>query len=111
MSSLTKVLQTHKQLTSKAFALVARKGKDYNRKQQQSGDTLFNLSVSKLLGIVDYTTASILVRLSDKFMRLVSLTSNPKEQPEIKSEKVEDTIVDMINYLVYLYVKYQEERK
>ena len=63
------------------------------------------------LGIVDSTTKSILVRISDKIMRLISLTSNPKEEAEIKDERISDTIEDTINYLVYLYCKYQEARK
>ena len=71
---------------------------------------MFNLTVAKQLGIVDSVTQSILVRISDKLMRLVSLTSNPKEEPAVTTEKVQDTIEDSINYLVYLYCKYEEER-
>ena len=91
--------------------MVEKKGADYNRKQQKDGDTLYNLSVAKQLDIVDTVTKSILVRLSDKMMRLVSLTGDPKVHAEVKDEKVSDTIEDSINYLVYLYCKYQEERK
>ena len=91
--------------------MVEKKGADYNRKQQKDGDTLYNLSVAKQLDIVDSVTKSILVRLSDKMMRLVSLTSDPKVNAEVKDEKVSDTIEDSINYLVYLNCKYQEERK
>jgi len=71
---------------------------------------LFNLTVAKQLGIVDSVTQSILVRISDKLMRLVSLTSNPRENPAVKTERVQDTIEDTINYLVYLYCKYEEDR-
>ena len=91
--------------------MVEKKGADYNRKQQKDGDTLYNLSVAKQLDIVDTVTTSILVRISDKMMRLVSLTGDPKVNPEVKDETVSDTIEDTINYLVYLYCKYQEERK
>jgi hypothetical protein len=90
--------------------MVESKGKDYNRIQQQAGDTLFNLSVCKHLGVTDSICQGILVRLSDKFMRLCSLTRDPKADAAIKEEKVEDTICDMINYLVYLSLKYQRER-
>jgi|TARA_R100000951_G_C2590623_1_gene164891 hypothetical protein len=90
--------------------MIETKGSDYNRKQQNDGDTLFNLTVAKQLGIVDSVTQSILVRISDKLMRLVSLTSNPRENPAVKTERVQDTIEDTINYLVYLYCKYEEDR-
>ena len=106
-----KVLAEHKRLTQNAYDMVEKKGADYNRKQQLTGDTLFNLTVAHQLGIVDSTTKSILVRISDKIMRLISLTSNPKEEAEIKDERISDTIEDTINYLVYLYCKYQEARK
>ena len=109
MTTLDKVLNEHKRLTGKAFDLVEIKGKDYNRKQQNEGDTLYNMSVSKHLGITESISQGILVRISDKFMRLISLTTNPKETPAVTNEKVEDTIVDTINYLVYLYCKYEEE--
>ena len=110
MTTLDKVIDTHTDICASALNLVARKGRDYNRKQQNDGDTLFNMTVAKQLGIVDTTTQSILVRISDKMMRLISLTSNPKENPEIKTESVKDTVVDMVNYIVYLYCKYEEER-
>ena len=110
MTTLGKVIDTHTDICTSALDLVSRKGRDYNRKQQKDGDTLYNMTVAKQLGVVDTTTQSILVRISDKMMRLISLTSNPKENPEIKTESVKDTIVDMVNYIVYLYCKYEEER-
>lgn len=110
MTTLDKVLTTHDKLCGNAKNIIETKGRDYNRKQQNNGDTLFNLTVAKQLGIVDSVTQSILVRISDKLMRLVSLTSNPREEPAVTTEKVQDTIEDSINYLVYLYCKYEEER-
>ena len=50
-------------------------------------------------------------RISDKIMRLVSLTKNPDTISEVKDESVQDTIEDTINYLVYLYCKYEEANK
>ena len=111
MTTLKKVLSEHKRLCNEAFDLVEKKGADYNRAQQLKGDTLFNLTVAHQLGIVDSTTKSILVRISDKLMRLISLTGNPYEEAEVKDEKIADTVEDTINYLVYLYCKYQEARE
>ena len=110
MTTLKKVLKTHRELCDNSRSVIAIKGRDYNRKQQKSGDTLFNMSVCKMLGITDTIPQGILVRLSDKFMRLSSLCRDPKEHPAVTDEKVKDTIQDTINYLVYLYIKYEEER-
>jgi len=109
MTKLNDVKIEHSKLCKNAYSMIEKKGADYNRKQQNDGDTLFNLTVAQRLGIVDTTCQSILVRISDKMMRLVSLTSDPTVKPEITNEKVSDTIEDMINYLVYLSCKYKEE--
>jgi hypothetical protein len=85
----------------KSAALIDRKGADYNRDQQLAGDTLFNLRVSEILGIVPSTEEGILVRLSDKFMRLISLTK-PGREAAVKDESVLDTIADIHNYADYL---------
>ena len=91
--------------------LVKKKGADYNRTQQLEGDTLFNLRVAKILGVVDTETKSVLVRIMDKLMRLISLTANPKINGAIQDETVLDTITDAINYLTFLYAFYNEARK
>ena len=111
MTTLEHVLAQHIRLTKKAYDIVETKGRDYNRRQQKEGDTLFNMTVAKTLGITDTVTQGILVRLSDKFMRLSSLCRDPSANAAVKDESVEDTITDAINYLVYLNCKYQEERK
>lgn len=110
MTTLEKVLKTHEDVCSEARAIISKKGHDYNREQQQTGDTLFNLTVCKQLGVVDSTTQGILVRLSDKFMRLISLTKNPKTNLQVSDESIRDTVRDVINYSVYLLLKYEEER-
>ncbi len=110
MTKLVDVLAIHEEICNKARSVIKTKGQDYNRGQQEK-DTLFNMSVAPLLGIVDNVPQGILVRLSDKFMRLISLTKDPLENPAVTNESVRDTIEDTINYLVYLYIKYEEERK
>ena len=49
------------------------------------------------LGIVDSTTKSILVRISDKIMRLISLTSNPKEEAERKYNITLDNYISILD--------------
>lgn len=110
MITLKQVYKKQKYLFDKATSLVSKKGSDYNRKQQNEGDTLFNLRVCRLLGIVEHDTQGVMVRLSDKFMRLASLTTNPKENPQVVDEKIEDTIIDIWNYTSYLLLLYEEER-
>lgn len=97
-------------LFDKSMALIDRKGADYNRDQQEAGDTLFNLRVCEILGVVPSTEEGILVRLSDKFMRLISLTK-PGREAAVKDESVLDTIADIHNYVDYLGLIWQQRRQ
>jgi len=108
--TLEHVIDVHKQMCDEARSIIETKGHDYNREQQLTGNTLFNLTVCCILGIVKTTTQGILVRCSDKFMRLISLTKDPKVVSHVKDESIRDTVKDLINYLVYLYIVYLEER-
>jgi len=110
MPTLEHVLRIHSQICLEARSIIEKKGHDYNREQQLTGNTLFNLTVCCLLGVVKTVTQGILVRLSDKMMRLISLTKDPTVQAEVEEESIRDTVKDMINYLVYLYIVYLEER-
>lgn len=110
MPSLAEVKAFRQQMYEKSTALIDRKGADYNRDQQEAGDTLFNLKVCELLGVVPSTEEGILVRLSDKLMRLISLTK-PGRDAAVKDESVLDTIVDCHNYLDYLGLIWQQRRQ
>src|SRR6185437_2612394 len=103
MTTLEEVYKVQDELFKKARSIIETKGHDYNRSQQQSGDTLFNMRVAKQLGITDTDTQGTLVRLADKFMRLNSLTKDPKVIASVKDESVRDTITDIMNYVSYLY--------
>ena len=111
MASLEEVIKEHDKMCEEARDLIAKKGHDYNREQQDGGDTLFNLRVASLVGIVDNPCQGILVRLSDKFQRLNSLCKDPLIQPEVKGEAVRDTVRDVINYSIYLEIFYREMRR
>lgn len=94
----------------KSASLIDRKGADYNRDQQAAGDTLFNLRVAEVLGIVPSTEEGILVRLSDKFMRLISL-AKPGRDAAVSDESVLDTIADIHNYVDYLGLIWLQRRE
>lgn len=110
MPTLERVKELHKELTGDAFALIDKKGHDYNKDQQNNGDTLYNLRVAHLVGLVDSPQASVMVRICDKLMRMISLR-NPTTAAEVKDESVRDTVRDLINYAVYYYAFYDEQKE
>ena len=110
MPTLEEVKAFRKARYDESMALIDKKGADYNRDQQLAGDTLFNLKVCSLLGIVPSTEEGILVRLSDKFMRLISLTK-PGREAAVSNESVLDTINDCHNYLDYLGLVWSQSRR
>jgi len=91
------VLEEHKAICKKAFDVVEKKGMDYARTQHKNGDTLANITNCKTLRITDTVCQGILVRLSDKFSRLNSLSKDTNENPMVQDEKVANTIEDTIN--------------
>lgn len=109
MPSLDEVKKFRQERFEQSMALIDKKGADYNRDQQNAGDTLFNLKVCEIMGIVPSAEEGILVRLSDKFMRLISLTK-PGREATVKDESVLDTINDTHNYLDYLGLIWQQRR-
>lgn len=108
-TSINEVLEFRKAMYEKSMNLVQRKGADYNRDQQQQGDTLFNIRVAEVLGIVPTAERGILVRLSDKFMRLISLV-HPDRDPAVTDESVLDTVADIHNYVDYLALMHQQRK-
>ena len=107
-TSLDEFMGFRTEMFNRSAALAESKGADYNRQQQEEGDTLFNIRVGEIMGI-GTTEQGLLFRLSDKFMRLVSLAGGAT--PEVKDESVLDTIRDMHNYLDMLGLIYTKRRK
>jgi uncharacterized protein (DUF169 family) len=108
--SLNTAIETQRKIFGDCSKVVEKKGADYNREQQKTGDTLFNMRVSALTGIVRSPQKGVLVRMMDKMQRLNSL-ENPTETPANKDEAVYDTVCDLINYATYFYMFYAEERR
>lgn len=107
MSTLEEVLAFRQSMFDKSYALIAKKGLDYNRDQQAGGDTLFNLRVAEMLGIVPTAERGILVRLADKLMRLISLMDVDREAA-VSDESLDDTVADIHNYVDYALLMRKE---
>jgi uncharacterized protein YutE (UPF0331/DUF86 family) len=90
------------------FELVAdtidRKNHDYTGADESVFD---NFEFVEREGITD-TTTGMLVRLSDKYKRLISLTSRI-DQSQVE-ESIDDTLMDMAGYVALLAV-YLKSRK
>lgn len=109
MISIKEVKRFRREQFNKSMALIDKKSDDYNYDQKMAGDTLFNLRVAEMLGIVPDTEAGILVRLSDKLMRLATL-SKPKHKRKVKEETIFDTVRDVHNYVDYLALIWKERQ-
>ena len=94
INKVNDLLARHKLLCDKARLLMQDKNHDY----ADSSDPFSNFRSFGALGI--------LVRLSDKLARLRSYES--KGELRVKSESLEDTVIDVINYVV-LYMVYKEQ--
>lgn len=110
MPTLEQVVEFKERLHRDSTALIQSKGHDYSRKQQGTGDTLFNLRVAEILGIVPTAEQGILVRLSDKLMRLISLMS-PGVTAQVKNESLRDTVMDIYNYAAYALLLWEERQR
>jgi len=89
-------LALHIDLCDRAREITKAKGHDYSG----TADTLANLKAVEAFGLCS-AEKGVLVRLCDKFKRLGRLVGDGAE-PMVKDESVEDTILDMINYLLLL---------
>lgn len=87
------LFQLHTDLTQKGFEILKRKNADYSK-----GTPLGNFYVAEALQACTAENG-IIVRMSDKLSRLVSIL---EKGAQVKDESIEDTIVDIINYSVLL---------
>ena len=96
------LFKTHEQMCKFALELMKKKNADY---AGRSGTEPFaNFTRVEAMGICS-TERGMLVRLTDKMSRLSSFVEAGKM--EVANESFEDTVVDVINYMVLLhsYVK------
>lgn len=92
------LLDIHKQLCNNALFLMEKKNHDYSGK---SGVEPFaNFTRVESMGITT-TEKAMMVRMLDKISRLSSFCESGEFK--VSDEKLEDTILDVINYSVLLY--------
>jgi hypothetical protein len=99
----TELFKIAEETFSLCLDTMKKKNSDYSSKNPDT-DALKNFKLVSYLEVTDPATG-ILVRLSDKFSRLANVY---KGDLAVKSESVEDTINDAINYLIILKATLRE---
>jgi hypothetical protein len=88
----------------KALAVIVKKNADY----ATGSDPFKNFKMASLIEISP--ERAILVRVSDKLARISNLLM-PDKEATVKDETVDDTILDMINYLAILRALIYAQKK
>ena len=70
--------------------------------------TFLNFTRVEKLGITD-TKRGFMVRMTDKISRLITFLDTGEYK--VADEKIEDTVLDLINYSVLLYGYIQDEKE
>jgi hypothetical protein len=98
----TELFELHRSLCGQALELMRKKNNDY---AGHKGDTPFaNFQRVESMGITS-TEKGFLVRMTDKMSRLSTMATGADLL--VPDEKVEDTLIDLINYSVLLYAYLQ----
>jgi hypothetical protein len=99
------LLRNHELLCSTARELMKKKNADYAGRN--GVEPFANFTRVEAMGICS-TERGMLVRVTDKMSRLSSFVESGKL--EVANESFEDTIVDVINYMVLLH-SYVKDKK
>lgn len=105
MSKTSEYLISHtEEIFKKCVEVMKMKNADYSASQ----DNAFRNFEGVEYFMVCETKTGMMVRLTDKFMRISHLLKNP---PKVKSESLKDSIEDAINYLaiMHAYIEHQEQ--
>lgn len=100
--SRAQLLALHKELCGKAAALMELKNTDYTA----GGGVFENFSNAEIFDVS--REQGLLIRVMDKLMRMKSFIRNGTLA--LKNEAVEDSILDVINYMVLLAGMIEEKK-
>lgn len=89
------LFKLHTDTCKQAYDLMHAKNRDY---AHQDGSPFHNLRACKTVGV--NPLSGVLVRCVDKFSRITTFIENGKLL--VSDESVDDSIVDVINYMVIL---------
>ena len=87
---------------ARGVELIRRKNADYSA----DSDPFKNFRMADMVGVPP--DRAILVRISDKLARVSNLIDKPAE---VSDETIDDTILDMINYLAILHSYVSNNKK
>jgi len=93
----------HEEMCAKARAISQAKNNDYSAPESRTDDPYAvwaNFRQAEHLNICS-VEQGFMVRLSDKMSRLANLV-RPRHTQTVSDESVQDTILDMVNYLLLL---------
>ena len=94
-------LEKFKKTTDFLVSIVSKKNKDYS----VPNDAFANFKLCDTMGICK-TDEGIVVRMSDKFQRIVNLLH---KENAVKDETIKDSLLDLANYSIILYLYLNEK--
>ena len=99
-------IEAFKATTDNMVETVIRKNHDYT---SSGTDPFDNFNAVEQLGICSSETG-ILVRMTDKIKRIISLLEKGEGGAMVKDESIEDTMVDLANYAIILKLRVRNRR-
>lgn len=92
------LLEKFDEMVKKERDVIQKKSHDYSG----DADVMKNFITVEHMGIVDSAARGLMVRLTDKYMRIVGFLN--KGELKVSDESINDTIMDMRNYLLFLSI-------
>jgi len=102
------LIDYHAGMCKRARELMARKNHDYAGQRGDDQDPFANFRLCAVLRLCS-VEEGVLVRLCDKISRLATFATAGNLL--VEDEKVEDTVLDIINYAVILAALVKEGKK
>lgn len=107
MATRDELMAMHQMLCDQARELSRKKNHDYSGGKDET-HAFLNFTKCEELGLCK-TETGVLVRLSDKLSRLNTLADSSLKY-EVSDERVLDTVLDVINYIVIFYAIHTERK-